>query len=214
MAEAGQRGSRGMGQPPRGGDQLIQPGALIALEQFDHARDLRALAGRWQCRRGRCTPVRRRIRRHLHFRQILVRVRRNGRAGYGLRVALIGSDDLQSRVSQFQRIRLARFFVAPPGFHSGLRFDLARQAGCQKLGRDLLQRAGFQGLRRNEAAILALRRGGQNRELRVGKFGQRTHRGHPLGLNGAVAVTTASPGPETSRAGPRNSPINLSAGLS
>ena len=35
MAEAGQRGSCGMGQPPRGGDQLIQPGALIALEQFE-----------------------------------------------------------------------------------------------------------------------------------------------------------------------------------
>ena len=46
MAEAGQRGSRGMRQPPSGGDQLFQPGALIALEQFDHACDLRALAGR------------------------------------------------------------------------------------------------------------------------------------------------------------------------
>ena len=29
MAKAGQRGSRGMGQPPSGGDQLFQPGALI-----------------------------------------------------------------------------------------------------------------------------------------------------------------------------------------
>ena len=28
------------GQPPSGGDQLFQPGALIALEQFDHACDL------------------------------------------------------------------------------------------------------------------------------------------------------------------------------
>ena len=42
----------------------------------------------------------------------------------------------------------------------------------------------------------------------------RGHRDHPLGFDGAVAVTTASPGPETSRAGPKNSPINLSAGLS
>ena len=42
MAKAGQRGSRGMRQPTRGGDQLIQVGALIALEQFDHARDLGA----------------------------------------------------------------------------------------------------------------------------------------------------------------------------
>ena len=46
MAKAGKRGSCGMGQPPRGGDQLFQPGALLALEQFDHPRDLRALAGR------------------------------------------------------------------------------------------------------------------------------------------------------------------------
>ncbi len=30
--------------------------------------------------------------------------------------ALIGRDGLQSRVSQFQRIRLARFLVASPGF--------------------------------------------------------------------------------------------------
>ena len=51
-----------------------------------------------------------------------VRVLRNGRAGYGLRAALIGRDGLQSRVSQFQRIRLARFLVASPGFHSRLRF--------------------------------------------------------------------------------------------
>ena len=34
------------GEPPSGGDQLFQLVALIALEQFDHARDLRALAGR------------------------------------------------------------------------------------------------------------------------------------------------------------------------
>ncbi len=46
MAKAGQRGSRGMRQPTRGGDQLIQVGPLIALEQFDHARDLSALARR------------------------------------------------------------------------------------------------------------------------------------------------------------------------
>ena len=45
MAKAGQRGSRGMRQPPSGGDQLFQPGALLALEQFDHPRDLRAFAG-------------------------------------------------------------------------------------------------------------------------------------------------------------------------
>jgi len=73
-----------------------------------------------------------------------------------LRAALIGRDGLQARVSQFQRIRLARFLVASPGFHSRLRFDLAHEAGLQKLGRDLLRRGGFQGLRRDEAAILAL----------------------------------------------------------
>ena len=38
----------------------------------------------------------------------------------------------------------------------GLRFDLAHEAGRQKLGRQLLRRDGFQGLRRDEAAILAL----------------------------------------------------------
>ena len=38
MAKAGQRSSRGVRQPPRGGDQLIQVGALIALEQFDQGR--------------------------------------------------------------------------------------------------------------------------------------------------------------------------------
>ena len=140
MAKAGQRGSRGMRQPSSGGDQLFQPGALIALEQFDHACDLRALAGRRRCWRGRCAPGRRHICCGLRFRRIIVRVRRNGRAGYGLRAALIGRDGLQSRVSQFQRIRLACFLVASPGFHSGLRFDLARQAGLQKLGRDLLRR--------------------------------------------------------------------------
>src|SRR5208337_3338435 len=61
MAKAGQRRSCGMGQPPRGGDQLIQPGALIALEQFDHPRDLRALTGRRRCWRRRCAPGRRQI---------------------------------------------------------------------------------------------------------------------------------------------------------
>jgi len=156
MAKAGQRGSRGMGQPPRGGDQLIQLRALIALEQFDHARDLRSLPGRRRSWRGRIVPGRRDIRCDLRFRRTLVRVRQNGRAGYGLPLALIGRDCLQSRVGQFQRIRLARFLVASPGFLSGLRFDLARQAGLQKLGRDLLRRGGFQGLRRDEAAILAL----------------------------------------------------------
>ena len=104
----------------------------------------------------RCAPGRRHICCGLRFRRTLVRVLRNGRAGYGLRAALIGRDGLQSRVSQFQRIRLARFLVASPGFHSALRFDLARQASLQKLGRDLLRRGGFQGLRRDEAAILAL----------------------------------------------------------
>ena len=70
MAKAGQRGSRGMGQPPSGGDQLFQPGALIALEQFDHACDLRALAGRRRCWRGRCAPGRRHICCGLRFRRI------------------------------------------------------------------------------------------------------------------------------------------------
>ena len=36
-----------------------------------------------------------------------------------------------SGVSQFQRIRLARFLVASPGFHSRLRFDLAHEAGLE-----------------------------------------------------------------------------------
>ena len=85
MAKAGQRGSCGMGQPPRGGDQLFQPGALLALEQFDHPRDLRALAGRRRCWCGRCAPGRRHICCGLRIRRILVRVLRNGRAGYGLR---------------------------------------------------------------------------------------------------------------------------------
>ena len=49
------------GATTRGGDQLFQPGALIALEQFDHACDLRALAGRRRCWRGRCAPGRRHI---------------------------------------------------------------------------------------------------------------------------------------------------------
>ena len=35
MAKDGQRGARGMRQPPGGGDQLFQLRALIALEQFD-----------------------------------------------------------------------------------------------------------------------------------------------------------------------------------
>jgi len=92
----------------------------------------------------------------VRFRRFLVRVLRKGRAGYGLRVALIGRDSLQSRVGQLQRICLARFLGASPGFHSGLRFDRAYKAGSQKLGGDLLRSRGFQGLRRGEAAILAL----------------------------------------------------------
>ena len=88
-------------------------------------------------------------------RRIIVRVRRNGRAWYGLRAALIGRDGLQPCDGQFQRIRLACFLVASPDLHSGPRFDLAHEAGLQKLGRDLLRRGGFQGLRRDEAAILA-----------------------------------------------------------
>ena len=51
--------------------------------------------------------------------------------------------------------------------------------------------------------ILAFRRLEQNRTLCVSKFGRRTHRDHPLGFGGAVAVTTASPEWATSRAGPR-----------
>ena len=51
--------------------------------------------------------------------------------------------------------------------HSGPRFDLAHEAGLQKLGRDLLRRGAFQGLRRDEAAILAFRRLEQNRTLCV-----------------------------------------------
>ena len=102
MAEAGQRSSRGMGQPPRGGDQLFQPGALIALEQFDHARDLRVLAGRRRCWCGRCAQGRRHICCGLRFRRILVHIRGNGRAGYGLRFALIGRDGLQSALHHGQ----------------------------------------------------------------------------------------------------------------
>ena len=83
MTKAGQRGSRGMRQPPSGGDQLFQPGALIALEQFDHACDLRALSGRRRSWCGRCAPGRRHICCGLRFRRIIVRIRRNGRAWYG-----------------------------------------------------------------------------------------------------------------------------------
>ena len=53
---------------PRGGDQLIQLRALIALEQFDHARDLRPLAGRRRSWRGHIVPGRRDIRCELRFR--------------------------------------------------------------------------------------------------------------------------------------------------
>ena len=84
MAKAGQRGARGMRQPPGGGDQLFQLRALIALEQFDHPRDLRALAGRRRCWCGRRARGRRHICCGLRFRRILVRVLRNGRAEYGL----------------------------------------------------------------------------------------------------------------------------------
>jgi hypothetical protein len=56
MTKSGQRGSRGMRQPPRGFNKLIQPRALIALEQCDHAGDLGALA--WHRRRSRRLPNR------------------------------------------------------------------------------------------------------------------------------------------------------------
>jgi hypothetical protein len=182
MTEAGQRGSCSMGQPPRGGDQLIQPDALIALEQLDHARDLRALTERWPCRRGCCGAGRHCICSGILFRRFLVCVLRNGRAGYRARDALIGGDRPQSRGSQFQRIRLSNFLVAPPDLLSGLRFDLAHEAAREKLGGYLPRFTGFQRLRHNEAAICSLPRFGQKRNLRVGEFGSENSSDHPLGL--------------------------------
>ncbi len=52
----------------------------------------------------------------------------------------------------------------------------------------------------------------QDRKLGVSNFVRRSHRDHPLGYDGAVAVTTASPEPEPSPAGPRNSPIKRRRG--
>ena len=62
------------------------------------------LGGRRRCWRGRCAPGRRHICCGLRFRRIIVRIRRNGRAWYGLRAALIGRDGLQPCDGQFQRI--------------------------------------------------------------------------------------------------------------
>ena len=203
MAEAGERGSRRMGQPPGAGDQLFQLRALIAFEQLDHARDLRALAGRRRCWCGYCAPSRRHICCGIRFRRFLVRVLRHCRVGYGLRTALIGGDRLQSRVGQLQRIRLACFLVASPGFHSGIRFDLAHEAGSQKLGNDLLPSRGFRvfgGMRERSLRCDASDRiANCVSESLAGEFIGII----PLGLSGAIAVTTASPGPETSRRGRR-----------
>jgi hypothetical protein len=84
---------------------------------------------------------------------------------------------LSARVGQFQRIRLARFLVAPPAFHSGLHSDLAHQAGRQKFGRDFQCGAAFQSGWHNDATIFALRGGGKNRKLHVSKFSQETSSG-------------------------------------
>ena len=57
-----------------------------------------------------------------------------------------GGKDMPSNWRRFDaaNVKVARV-VASPGFHSARRFDLARQAGLQKLGRDLLRRRRLSG---------------------------------------------------------------------
>ena len=140
-APGGRRSRDGEGRSAR----LVRYGATTPWRRSAHptwpcsrwsnsiTRAISCLGGRGRCWCGRCAPGRRHICCGLRFRRILVRVLRNGRAGYGLRAALIGRDGLQSRVSQFQRIRLARFLVPSPGFHSRLRFDLRTRPAFRSL---------------------------------------------------------------------------------
>ena len=63
-----------------------------------------------------------------------------GDGAVGLMGVLAAKQMGAGRIIAMSRHRrtLARFLVASPGFHSRLRFDLAHEAGLQKLGRDLL----------------------------------------------------------------------------
>ena len=101
--------------------RLFQPGALIALEQFDHACDLRALAGRRRCWCGRCAPGRRHICCGLRFRRIIVRIRRNGRAGsIASRARGDAAPEAEEVAFGHALIREAAYPIAAPRHEAGV----------------------------------------------------------------------------------------------
>jgi hypothetical protein len=154
MTKAGQRGSRGMGQPPRGGDQLVQLRALIALKQLNHVRDLRAWRGAVAAGGASALAA------------ILGAICAFGGPSFAFAETSVSGVDRKSRSSAAMAFSPASVnfneYASPvssrrrqaptPAFP----FDLAHEASLQKLGCDLLRRGSFQGLRQDEAAIFAL----------------------------------------------------------
>ena len=196
-----------MRQPPSGGDQLFQPGALIALEQLDERMPMFVPSRRHRlCWRGRCAPGRRHICCGcLRFQQIPRSYRRNGRAGYGLRATLIRPESFRPYDINFNEyagpVSSSRRRIKIP---SDFRFDSRSRGRPSEAWPPIFCiTASYQGLRREDRGSDALRFDASNKIARcvsVSLAGE-LHRDHPLEVGGAVAVTTASPEPATSRAG-------------
>jgi hypothetical protein len=105
---------------------------------------------------------------------------------------------------------LACFLVASPGFHSGIRFDLAYEAGSQKLGNDLLPSRGFRvfgGMRERSLRCDASDRiANCVSESLAGRF-----IGSPSRFKRRYRRHHREPRTGDEPAGPKNSTINLSA---
>ena len=84
--------------------------------------------------------------------------------------SLVDRDRLRTRGGQLQRISLSGFAVAPPDRPSRLRPYLLHEPGFEKLGYGPLGLAALWTCRRNQAMIIALRRGAEQHKSRVVAF--------------------------------------------
>ena len=187
MAKAGQRGSCGMGQPPRGGDQLFQPGALLALELGISIT--RAIFVLWRGAVAVGAAVA--LRAAAIFAAFVfcgtavlgMDCEPRSSAAMAFSPASVNFNEYAWPVSSSRRQASIPVFAL-----------ISREAGLQKLGRDLsaprrLSRV-FGGIGSDPCVVTP----GTESTLCVGEFGGGL-RDHPLGFGGAVAVTTASPEP-------------------
>src|SRR5271165_3039989 len=171
LAQAGERGPHRVRQPAGSGDQLGESRTIATLQQLDDLRDLGSAARRdWGRRDAAIGPV-------------------NGCSwvgtGFGLRIdgddrmvrasfrlsfggpSLVDRDRLRTRGGQLERKSLSGFVVAPPDRPSRLRPYLLHKPGFEKLGYGPLGLGALWTCRRNQAVVIALRRGAEQHKLRV-----------------------------------------------